>query len=186
MGCKCSYINDNVDDYTFELYRTTIIKHKISENTKHIRNLIRIQSRIRGMQTREKLKNLFNQSKYNTPNRLTTISTSRISDLEINSLFNQYPPLSDGIPVTLRSVEFENKSIYYGEMAIDGNFPHGRGITIWNDGSRYEGYWENNKANGKGKLVHSDGDIYEGEWKNDKSNGYGVYKHTDGATYKGN
>ena len=36
MGCKCSYINDNVDDYTFELYRTTIIKHKISENTKHI------------------------------------------------------------------------------------------------------------------------------------------------------
>lgn len=118
MGCKCSYINDNVDDYTFELYRTTIIKHKISENTKHIRNLIRIQSRIRGMQTREKLKNLFNQSKYNTSNRLTTISTSRISDLEINSLFNQYPPLSDGIPVTLRSVEFENKSIYYGEMAI--------------------------------------------------------------------
>lgn len=91
MGCKCSYINDNVDDYTFELYRTTIIKHKISENTKHIRNLIRIQSRIRGMQTREKLKNLFNQSKYNTSNRLTTISTSRISDLEINSLFNQYP-----------------------------------------------------------------------------------------------
>ena len=159
MGCKCSYINDNVDDYTFELYRTTIIKHKISENTKHIRNLIRIQSRIRGMQTREKLKNLFNQSKYNTSNRLTTISTSRISDLEINSLFNQYPPLSDGIPVTLRSVEFENKSIYYGEMAIDGNFRHGRGITIWNDGSRYEGYWENNKANGKGKLVHSDGDI---------------------------
>ena len=101
MGCKCSYINDNVDDYTFELYRTTIIKHKISENTKHIRNLIRIQSRIRGMQTREKLKNLFNQSKYNTSNRLTTISTSRISDLEINSLFNQYPPLSYGIPVTL-------------------------------------------------------------------------------------
>ena len=64
-------------------------------------------------------------------------------------------------------------------MAIDGNFRHGRGITIWNDGSRYEGYWENNKANGKGKLVHSDGDIYEGEWKNDKSNGYGVYKHND-------
>jgi hypothetical protein len=24
----------------------------------------------------------------------------------------------------------------------------GRGIQIWLDGSRYEGYWKNNKANG--------------------------------------
>jgi len=33
---------------------------------------------------------------------------------------------------------------------------------MWPDGSRYEGYWSNDKANGQGKLVHADGDVYEG------------------------
>ena len=118
--------------------------------------------------------------------KFTTISTSKIQDAEITTLFRTYPPLDDGVPVTLRtSVEYENKAIFYGEWTRDGNFRHGRGIQIWSDGSRYEGYWQNDKANVKGKLVHSDGDIYEGEWKNDKAHGYGVYTHTDGATYKG-
>ena len=61
----------------------------------------------------------------------------------------------------------------------------GRGIQIWLDGSRYEGYWVNNKANGRGRLIHADGDVYEGEWLNDKAHGKGVYTHVDGSIYKG-
>lgn len=38
----------------------------------------------------------------------------------------------------------------------------GFGTQVWPDGSRYEGYWANDKANGQGKLVHADGDVYEG------------------------
>ena len=58
-----------------------------------------------------------------------------------------------------------------GDMTIkssfrfqDSDIRDGRGIQIWLDGSRYEGYWKNNKANGHGRLIHADGDVYEGEW----------------------
>ena len=52
---------------------------------------------------------------------------------------------------------------------VDQDIREGRGIQIWLDGSRYEGYWKNNKANGKGRLIHADGDVYEGDWKDDKA-----------------
>ena len=42
------------------------------------------------------------------------------------------------------------------------NHRHGRCIQTWIDGSRYEGYWKNDKANIRGKLIHADGDIYDG------------------------
>ena len=53
------------------------------------------------------------------------------------------------------------------------------------DGSRYEGYWKNDRANIKGILYHADGDIYDGEWLDDKAHGYGIYNHIDGARYEG-
>lgn len=61
----------------------------------------------------------------------------------------------------------------------------GKGIQVWPDGSRYEGYWRMNKANGKGRLIHADGDVYEGDWVDDKAHGKGVYRHLDGARYDG-
>ena len=42
---------------------------------------------------------------------------------------------------------------------IDKDIRDGRGVQIWLDGSRYEGYWKNNKANGRGRLIHADGDV---------------------------
>jgi hypothetical protein len=67
------------------------------------------------------------------------------------------------VAVSLREcVEYENKAIYYGEWSTESNQRHGRGIQIWVDGSRYEGYWKKDKANVRGKLIHADGDIYEG------------------------
>ena len=38
----------------------------------------------------------------------------------------------------------------------------GRGVQICIDGSKYEGYWQNDRANIRGKLYHNDGDIYNG------------------------
>jgi len=35
-------------------------------------------------------------------------------------------------------------------------------MQIWEDGSRYYGYWKNDKANIRGMLFHADGDLYEG------------------------
>ena len=46
---------------------------------------------------------------------------------------------------------------------------------MWNDGSKYEGFWKNDMANEKGRLLHADGDVYEGEWLDDKAHGKGHY-----------
>ena len=78
--------------------------------------------------------------------------------------------------------ELDNGAIYVGEWTKDG-LRHGKGLQIWKDGSKYEGYWRNDMANGKGRLIHSDGDVYEGEWQNDKDHGRGYYIHMDGVKY---
>ena len=62
---------------------------------------------------------------------------------------------------------------------------HGPGTFIWENLSKYDGEWLNDKANGYGKLIHADGDVYEGNWVDDKTEGEGVYSHIDGATYIG-
>ena len=46
-----------------------------------------------------------------------------------------------------------HSAIYYGEWEKTGNKRHGRGIQVWTDFSRYEGYWKEDKANVKGKLI---------------------------------
>ena len=93
--------------------------------------------------------------------------------------------LNDGVDVFRKSaVELDNGAVYIGEWTSD-NLRHGKGIQIWTDGSKYEGYWRSDRANGKGRLIHADGDVYEGQWLDDKAHGYGNYIHTDGATYVG-
>ena len=79
----------------------------------------------------------------------------------------------------------KNSGKYTGQIDKKTNKREGRGIQVWPDGSRYDGWWENDMANGYGRLIHADGDVYTGEWKNDKASGYGTYKHLDGAVYEG-
>ena len=75
----------------------------------------------------------------------------------------------------------------YGDEMDDGTrgVRHGFGVQVWQDGAKYKGQWQNNKAHGKGTFWHADGDYYEGEFRNDKSNGYGVFHCTDGTVYEG-
>ena len=47
----------------------------------------------------------------------------------------------------------------------------GRGVQIWQDGSKYEGFWESDKANGFGRLIHANGGMYQGYWHNDLAHG---------------
>ena len=69
-----------------------------------------------------------------------------------------------------QAYELDNGAIYVGFWNSDG-YRHFRGIQIWPDGSKYEGYWKSDMANGKGRLIHADGDVYEGDWVNDKAHG---------------
>ena len=99
---------------------------------------------------------------------------------------NIYPPLEDTTPKIIKyTYDQYEKSEYYGEVNSITNQKQGRGIQVWNDGTRYAGYWEKDKTNIKGKITYSDGTEYEGEIKNDKTEGYGRYINKLGAIYEG-
>ena len=71
----------------------------------------------------------------------------------------------------------DDGAVYVGEWLVNTQVKQGRGLSIWPDGSLYEGYWRDGKACGKGRLIHADGDVYVGSWKNDKADGFGIYFH---------
>jgi hypothetical protein len=79
----------------------------------------------------------------------------------------------------------ESGAKYNGEWDANNGLRHGKGTQIWPDGSRYDGYWRNDRANGPGRLIHADGDVYQGDWEDDKAHGWGQYMHLDGSTYEG-
>lgn len=54
----------------------------------------------------------------------------------------------------------EEDGLYEGEWI--GQNKDGRGVYKWANGSRYDGFWKNNKNHGFGRLVSVNGDIYEG------------------------
>jgi hypothetical protein len=50
--------------------------------------------------------------------------------------------------------ELDNGAIYKGQWSREG-LRYGRGVQIWTDGSKYEGYWRSDMANGRGRLIHA-------------------------------
>jgi hypothetical protein len=56
---------------------------------------------------------------------------------------------------------------------------------LFNNGSRYDGYWENDEIHGYGRLIHPNGDFYEGEWRENKAQRKGKYVHSNGTIYEG-
>jgi hypothetical protein len=135
--------------------------------------------------------NIINENNKSQENNTTSEIQNRellnkIPQEELNKVLNEYPPLNDGINVSIRPlIDNENGSVFFGEWDPSTNKRHGRGIQVWSNGNKYSGLWRNNKANGKGKLKHNDGDYYEGDWKDDKADGNGIYFHVDGPKYEG-
>lgn len=131
--------------------------------------LKRMQARLKGLIVRKQIKGVRTSNRVAVYNQGKDISNytysanTKISDEQLNDLFARYKKLNDGVTTQVRApVEYENKAVYYGEWNVNTNQRYGRGIQTWIDGSRYEGYWKNDKANIRGKLIHADGDIYEG------------------------
>lgn len=59
------------------------------------------------------------------------------------------------------------------------------GVYAWNDGSRYDGEWFENKIRGTGTYTWLDGRKYQGEWLDNNMEGMGVYTWQDGRRYEG-
>ena len=69
----------------------------------------------------------------------------------------------------------ESGAYYVGEWR-ECDQRDGKGKESWQDGSRDEGYWQNDRANGNGRLTYENGQYYDGEWADDLMSGYGVFK----------
>ena len=79
----------------------------------------------------------------------------------------------------------ENGAKYEGEWLNGTDTRDGRGIQIWLDGSRYEGYWKDDLQHGMGKEIWTDNSMYEGLYQDGKKHGKGFYVWADGSTYDG-
>ncbi len=54
----------------------------------------------------------------------------------------------------------------------------------YDNGSVYEGGWENGKRHGRGTLKEANGDVYEGSWEADQKHGHGIYRYADNYFYR--
>jgi hypothetical protein len=82
------------------------------------------------------------------------------------------------------SIQYEDGSIYYGYYNKSWE-REGYGVLIQADGSKFQGFFKNNKMNGRGRIVGIEGDYYEGEFVDDKANVYGKYVNKEGGIYIG-
>uniref|UniRef100_K3WS49 MORN repeat-containing protein 3 n=1 Tax=Globisporangium ultimum (strain ATCC 200006 / CBS 805.95 / DAOM BR144) TaxID=431595 RepID=K3WS49_GLOUD len=63
---------------------------------------------------------------------------------------------------------------------------HGLGTFFHEDGSRYEGFWANNKREGDGRMLYgSDRSVYEGQWSGNVRSGRGTLTLVNGDIYDG-
>ena len=76
-------------------------------------------------------------------------------------------------------------SLYQGEWLNDQI--NRRGIKIFPDSARYEGFFKDGKAHGLGRIIPADGKIiiFEGLWLNDQKHGSGKEKYIDGSQFEG-
>lgn len=78
-----------------------------------------------------------------------------------------------------------SRGTYIGALNILGK-PNGRGVMRFNDGSIYDGEWQNSVMTGIGTCTFSDGiSEYRGEWKNGNPDGHGCFNYPNGDTYDG-
>lgn len=167
----------------------------------HEPKFVKVQARARGMIVRRKYKDKLGKSK--KQGRGSEIRLIREDVKEIDRIpdysnaatkkteqkmgafnYDQDHLFDENDLIDRGPYELDNGAIYKGQWSREG-LRYGRGVQMWTDGSKYEGYWKSDMANGRGRLIHADGDVYEGEWVNDKAHGKGVYTHMDGARYEG-
>ena len=167
---------------------------EVSKYTKSIKQIIKIQTIIRGFLSRNSFRkhllititpNKINLKPTNKP-IYQIISKTSITETQLDYLKKNFSPLNDNIKTEKINLIYPNFAEFSGDWNPKTKEKHGLGIQIWNDKSIYYGQWKNNKLNGKGKLIDPMGDTYEGDFVNDKLEGYGSYIHKKGASYIGN
>lgn len=81
------------------------------------------------------------------------------------------------------SFTYEDGSTYEGEYE-DGKV-HGQGTYTWSDGTVYEGSFESGLPHGQGRLTWPSGGVYEGSFESGLKHGDGRITWPSGDVYEG-
>lgn len=95
---------------------------------------------------------------------------------------DKHQQLSVGRFDGFQKVKYDNGT-FEGYMK-DGK-RHGKGVYIWQDGSRYEGDWFQDLKQGKGVFRWDNGDVYEGSFFADHREGKGKKTYDNRDVYEG-
>jgi hypothetical protein len=68
----------------------------------------------------------------------------------------------------------------HGQVAVTG-----RVRMMFQDGTYYDGNYQNHKRHGLGMCWYPNGEMYEGNWQNDKRIGRAKMRFSNGSLYQG-
>lgn len=94
------------------------------------------------------------------------------------SILLKLKPLAN-TPVKFMDIFDSGVGVYFGEWKVASKtnsvpMKHGRGLTIFEDGSKHVGYYENDEYNGEGQFIYKDGSKLRIKFEDGKMHGEGV------------
>ena len=133
-----------------------------------------------------KHKEASNITEYPNEQMLSFLKREYTSEME--TLLTHYPQLSTENNITSSKWKyFKTKDIiFYGEICINNNYPHGRGVITAKD-RKYIGYFQKGKAALYGRIMTTKSNklLYIGEIKNNYKEGYGILYSDNKIVYEG-
>jgi hypothetical protein len=182
MGGVCCRLNDP------EIYKEKLIDVDKRDESVYLKSIIKIQSAFRATFYRFKFRIRYINKRikvltkkasiitYNDtrdiPGKLIDFNSFKIDDTvtAIDEKLGDFIVEEKELFIYIRdykqslshiSFQYDDGSIYYGYY--NANYEkEGYGILILPDGSKFQGFFKNNKMTGRGRLISSDGDYYEG------------------------
>jgi len=86
----------------------------------------------------------------------------------------------------IKTCEFNDGTVYEGEWDEDSDSPHGKGVMIFPEGEMYEGdFIKGRSMHGEGLYTYVDGSTYSGSFVNSLPHGKGTKTYADGDVYIG-
>lgn len=169
--------------------------------SKNMFYIIKIQSFFRLKLAQQKFKNIYNlylnflksEFKANYVENVEEKISSHQGEIFSKILDEEYGKYIPSSNYSKYSIYFkalyinknQTEDFYIGYWNVNKQF-NGYGILYKEDGSKYEGIWQNGKLNGKGRYCTNNGDFYIGDFLDGLANGEGIFSQNNGnLLYKG-
>lgn len=192
MSKDITQIHEETDS---EIYEQATVHLFSPLPTFHHENLIAIHSVSRGYLARRHINRI--RSRRNTmckdlPYRLYTSSFDKITAPAVKILEAKYGlfilrnKMIDSIEVEYRPAVLLSKThVYEGEWDLTSKRPHGRGMEILPNGTKYVGFFRKRKRYGIGRIIYPNGTMYQGKFKRGQPKGSGLIVNEEGSEYEG-